>query len=222
MQLLSAPRLVLPTRSDQRCRSAVDSRFITRSALCRSLRPSTGSLTPRIARVGSLPCCTRSVCQAASIRNQAAAGAALRYSPEVSQLLPAKFDLDLDLGDPDCLSGCLDPDKLAKAGNALSILWSESGALAQNRLAALPLAARRPASPDSKTDQHLLQCGLFCSQLVKLYQPFRSGCQHADFYALACLCLKVCNEQNTGFLLRLPLSILTFQCEPTACLGSPS
>ena len=207
MTALISSHRVAPARSNFERVFAVDSRPSLHTQ--RSLRKSTGNLEAQAVRARLVPRFTRSVCRAAVDYNQAPAGVDHSYSPEVSQLLPANFDLGLDLGNPDCLSGCLDPVKLAKAGNALSTLWSECRLLAEIKLAVLPLAARRAASPESGTGQHILQCSLFCSGLVEPYQPFRSGGQHADFYALACLCLKVCDVLNTGhgFTLRHPLAL---------------
>lgn len=222
MTALGASKIVAPTSSNHRRVSAVASRLTSPASLYQSLRQSKGGLGSGSVR--ARPPARFDVPRAAVNREQAAASASRNYSREVSQLLPTNFDLDLDLSIAGCLSSCLDPDKLAaKSGNQLSKLWSESGSLARVKLAATPLAARQADS------QHILQCGLFCIELVNVYQPLRSGGQHADFYALACLCLKVGDVQKTGCTLHNPSAsspchMLILSCHtliPQLCTNAP-
>ena len=158
----------------------------------RSLRkPFSGTARSRSNRRGSAKAGLQRASQAPVTYKQTTTSATHSYQPEVVEVLPANLNLDLDFSTTDHLSSCLDTRKLAGAGNSLSKLWSDSESDAQVKLAVLPLAARRPASPDSNINKLALQCALFCSQLASDCQALRSAGRHEDFYVIACLCLKV-------------------------------
>ena len=148
--------------------------LLSRLATCRSL-----VARARIAKQDTIPIA------------RVAAKPGLLVSQEVAAVLPDLFELE------GCFDGTFDPiraldtAKLLGLDNKLSKLWSGSEALALATLADLPLAARKPGSPASPANRTAMQTGIFCEQLVKLYNPFREGGSHLDHYVMSSLCLEV-------------------------------